>query len=52
MVLQVQAVDDAASPLTGVAQVTVQVTNVNDNPPIITNPAGEKLHVCVISIQF
>ena len=26
------------------AQVTVQITNVNDNPPIISNPAGERLH--------
>lgn len=50
MILQVQAVDDAAPPRTGMAQVTVQVTNINDNPPIITNPAGEKLHICVISL--
>lgn len=43
MILQVQAVDDASPPMTGMAQVIVQVTNINDNPPIITNPAGEKL---------
>ena len=41
--IQVRAVDDATPPRTGMAQVTVQVTNVNDNPPIITNPAGERL---------
>ena len=44
MILQVRAVDDATPPRTGMAQVTVQVTNVNDNPPIISNPASERLH--------
>jgi len=39
--LQVQAVDDGPSPRTGMAQVTVDVTNVNDNVPIISDPAGE-----------
>jgi len=41
MALQVQAVDDASPPRTGMAQVTVDVTNVNDNDPIINDPAGE-----------
>ena len=41
--------DDAAPPRTGMAQVTVQITNVNDNPPIINNPASERLHAqCVL----
>ena len=44
MALQVQAVDDASPPRTGMAQVTVDVTNVNDNVPIISDPAGE--HYC------
>ena len=39
--LQVQAVDDGPTPRTGMAQVTVDVTNVNDNVPIISDPAGE-----------
>jgi len=37
----VQAVDDGSSPRTGMAQVTVDVTNINDNVPIISDPAGE-----------
>ena len=51
MILQVRAVDDAASPRTGMAQVTVQVTNVNDNPPVISNPAGERLDAQCILIS-
>ena len=52
MILQVRAVDDATPPRTGMAQVTVQVTNVNDNPPIITSPAGERLQAqCTLNFK-
>ena len=37
---QVIAVDDAAPPQTGTATVSVTITDVNDNTPIITNPPG------------
>jgi len=40
MALQVQAVDDASPPRTGMAQDTVDVTNVNENDLIIYDPAG------------
>ena len=33
--------DDASPPRTAMAQVTVDVTNVNDNVPMISNPTGE-----------
>ena len=38
--MQVVATDNGSPMLTGSAQVTVTVNDVNDNTPVITNPPG------------
>ena len=39
------AVDNGVPPGTGMATVTVTVTNANDNAPMITNPPGMSLQL-------
>lgn len=48
---QVIAVDNAAPPRTGTATISVTVTDVNDNDPIITNPSGRSITINTVSFH-